>query len=212
MSADWPDDIVAIIEEVLEDDSLPIDCSRIAIGGSSCGGNLVLSVSQILQQIFPGLIKGVVSYYPVADYTRTVAQQVATRPPDSGTDPLAKIMGLCQWSYIPQGKDVTDPLISVALAEKRKLPPKICIVGCELDLMCWDAQQMAERLAAVGDEKRMGTELLWEQNGVRWEKVLGQGHGFDQFLSWGGARFVARRRAQELRDGVAEWLFREVYI
>ena len=200
-------DIAAIVKEVLADSSLPIDKSNVVIGGSSSGGNLVFGVCQELKGVF----KGVVSFYPVADYTRTVKQQLASRPPDSGVDILGPTMQMLAWGYIPQGHDKRDPRLTVSLAKREDLPPKICIVGVELDLMCRDAEIMAERFASAGSGKRVGTDIKWEQNGVRWEKVLGQEHGFDQFPAFGTKRFISRRRAQELRDDVAEWLFREVY-
>jgi acetyl esterase/lipase len=200
-------DIAAIVQAVLADSTLPLDKSNVVIGGSSSGGNLVFGVSQELKDVF----KGVVAFYPVADYTRTVKQQLASRPVDSGFDILGPTMQMFAWGYIPQGHDKKDPRLSVALARREDLPSKICIVGVELDLMCMDAERMAERLASVGSGNRIGTDIKWEQNGVRWEKVLGHEHGFDQFPAFGTKRFVSRRRAQELRDDVAKWLFREVY-
>jgi acetyl esterase/lipase len=40
------EDVIAVVEAILNDDSLPIDHSRVAIGGFSAGGNLALSASQ----------------------------------------------------------------------------------------------------------------------------------------------------------------------
>lgn len=171
-------DIAAIAQAVINDETLPIDKSKIAFGGFSAGGNLVLAVSQ--REEFRGIINGVVSNYPVTDYTRKASAQVATRPQDSGIDLLAPIMGMLDWGYIPQGHDLRDERISVAFTPREKLPGKLFIVGTELDLMCWDAEMMAERLAKEGGSgNRTGTEVAWEQNGVRWEKILGHSHGMD---------------------------------
>ncbi|KAL3428451.1 alpha beta hydrolase fold protein [Phlyctema vagabunda] len=205
-------DLVAVIQELCDDVSLPIDRSRIVIGGASAGGNLALAVAQMMQTIHPGLIKAVLALYPVCDYTKTVEAQLASRPKDSGSDPLTAIMNLCAWGYIPQGQDLRDPLVSVALARKEELPPRIFLIGCELDLMCSDVEKMAEKLGSEGPGERSGTELCWQQNGVRWEKILDHRHGFDQFPASGERGYIARRRGRKLRDDMASWIFREVFV
>jgi acetyl esterase/lipase len=51
-------DVVAITQAVIQDESLPVDKSRVVLGGFSAGSNLSLSAAQM-----PGLkskIKGVV--------------------------------------------------------------------------------------------------------------------------------------------------------
>ncbi|CAL3966464.1 unnamed protein product [Diplocarpon coronariae] len=49
-----------------------------------------------------------------------------------------------------------------------------------------EAELMAKYLARFGTNKRVGTGLVWEQNGAKWEKILGEGHG-------------------ELGSGVSKW-------
>jgi acetyl esterase/lipase len=58
-------DVAAIAQAILEDTSLPIDRSRVAIGGFTAGGNLSLSAAQLPE--LQGKIKAVVPWYPVTD-------------------------------------------------------------------------------------------------------------------------------------------------
>ncbi|RDW58133.1 hypothetical protein BP6252_13544 [Coleophoma cylindrospora] len=219
-------DLVAVILEILSDSTLPIDRNRVAIGGFSCGANLALAVSQVLRSTHAdsSLIKGVIAFYPVCNYTTPLSVQLASRPKDSGSDPLAWAMGVLAWGYLPQGTDLTDPLVSTALAERAMLPNRIFVVGCELDLMCHDAEVMAERFAgmehkitmngingALNGEAEVVGEAGWQRNGVRWEKVLGQPHGFDQTPTSRSNGFVVRRRAARLRDDAGQWLLKEAW-
>lgn len=81
---------------------------------------------------------------------------------------------LFNYAYIPPGQDLCDPRLSVAYAARETLPKKICMVGCELDMLWYDAEFMAERL--VGKERVEG-KTVWEKDGVRWEKIMGVEHG-----------------------------------
>ncbi|RDW91021.1 hypothetical protein BP5796_02186 [Coleophoma crateriformis] len=225
-------DLVAVILEILSDSTLPIDRDRVAIGGFSCGANLALAVSQVLKSTYAdtNLIKGVVAFYPVCNYTTPLSVQLASRPEDSGSDPLALVMGVLAWGYLQQGAELTDPLVSTALAERTMLPNKIFVVGCELDLMCHDAQVMAERFAGMENKSSMNGingalngavngeakaevvgEAGWQRNGVRWEMVLDQPHGFDQTPTSRSNGYVVRRRATRLRDDVGQWLVKEAW-
>jgi acetyl esterase/lipase len=170
-------DVTAIAKTVIEDETLPIDKSKIAIGGFSAGANLAFAVSQM--EDMKGLIGGVVGYYPPVDFTRTVEEQLATRPENAGPDPLEHKKSLFDWAYMNPGLNKADPLMSVGFAPRDKLPEKLCLVGVEFDLLCRDAEVMAEKLAEVGSGERNGTDVAWEKNGVKWEKILGENHGMD---------------------------------
>ncbi len=78
-------------------------------------------------------------------------------------------------AYVNENQNLRDPLLSVALARRESLPDKIFVIGCEFDLLCRDAEVMAENWA--GEGKKTGTEVAWEKNGVKWEKILGFDHG-----------------------------------
>ena len=81
------------------------------------------------------------------------------------------------FGYTFVGQDLTDPLLSIKYAQRQSLPPKLCIFGCEYDLLCREAELFAEGMAKMGSGERTGSNSLWEMNGVRWEKILGELHG-----------------------------------
>ncbi|THW12663.1 alpha/beta-hydrolase, partial [Aureobasidium pullulans] len=60
-------DLVEIITSILDDETLPVDKSKICIGGFSAGGNLSLSVVQDRQ--LQGKIKGLCLWYPSTDFS-----------------------------------------------------------------------------------------------------------------------------------------------
>ena len=60
-------DAAAVARAVVDDESLPVDKSKIVIGGFSAGGTIALSVCQLPELI--GLITAVVPFYPVVDFS-----------------------------------------------------------------------------------------------------------------------------------------------
>ncbi|KAH6680321.1 prolyl oligopeptidase-like protein [Halenospora varia] len=193
-----------LVQAVLEDESLPIDKSKVAIGGFSAGANLALSASQY--DSIRDKIGGVVAYYPPVDFTTPIAVSLATRPKEAGPDMLEKDAPMFNWGYIKPEQDLKHPMLSVTYASREKLPPKLYITGCEHDLLCRDAEIMAEKLANVGSGQRSGSDDSWEKNGVKWEKVLGEVH-----VSFGETKRRRDKRRVEMHESVADWLFREVY-
>jgi hypothetical protein len=158
-----------------------------------------------------------------------VPQKILTRPKDSPPDPLEHSAKMFDFGYVPAVQDLRAPQLSVGFAERDKLPPKLCIVGCELDLLCREAELFAEKMASIGSGERAGSEILWEQNGVRWEKILGEFHGisillnifyelltlskgFDVMVAFGETKIRTTKRKKVMYDSVAEWLFRDVYM
>lgn len=101
---------------------------------------------------------------------------MATRPAHAGPDPLEGNAPVFNWGYVNPGQDLTDPLLSVAYAPKAKLPPKIYLIGCELDLLCKESEVMAERLANEGAKEPIESSDLWERDGIKWEKIIGEEH------------------------------------
>jgi acetyl esterase/lipase len=174
----FPAAIISLIDTVnaiLEDETLPIDKSKVAIGGFSAGANLSLAVSQ--DESLQGRIGGLVSFYGPLDFTEKTSDKMATRPKDSGSDPLENIAPMVNWAYINQLQDPKDPLLSVGFAPKTRLPPKLYIFGCEQDMLCKESEILAERLATEGSGESVNPSDSWEKNGVRWEKILGEKHG-----------------------------------
>ena len=175
--------VTEIVKSILEDRTLPINRTKVAIGGFSAGANLSLAVSQ--DESLQKKIGGVVAYYPPTNWTTTLADKLATRPKDAPPDTLESNGPAFDWAYLPPGTNLEDPQLSVAFAPRAKLPQRLYIIGCELDMLCRDSEVMAERLANMGTGQRVGTESAWEQNGVKWEKVLGEEHGMWRFGIWG---------------------------
>lgn len=195
---------MAGIKAVLKDESLPVDKTRVALAGYSAGANLALAASQT--DGMRGRIKGVVAYYAPTDFVRTAEERIrpGIKAPRWG-DPLKVI----NWGYVPVGTDRYNPLLSPLHAKRQSLPEKVYLLGCEYDILCEEASDMAERMAEgemgemVEDEVGEG----WKKGGVRWRKVLGMNHAFNQ-TGWGTKEIEA---AEEMHADVARWLKREVY-
>ncbi|KAI5861412.1 alpha/beta-hydrolase [Durotheca rogersii] len=149
-------DVEALILAVFDDESLPVDKSRIALTGFSAGGNLSLTVCQlpsIRDKVKPSAALPV---YPVVD--QSVAQEFAIKTryykPDLGpggrskpTDFLAWMVPAFGWAYINPGQSLEDPLISPIYAPRDALPPHLFFVGAELDQLAHGAWRMASKLA-----------------------------------------------------------------
>lgn len=167
--------LIDSVKAILADESLPFDRNKVAIGGFSAGANLAIAVSQ--DQSMQGKLRGLVSFYGPLDFSIKNAEKLARRPANSGPDPLEKNAPAFEWAYVKADQDLTDPLLSVALAPKENLPPKLYIIGCELDMLCGESEMMAGRLAREGTGERIPLDVVWERNGVKWEKILGEEHG-----------------------------------
>jgi hypothetical protein len=119
-------------------------------------------------------------------------------------------------------------MLSPLYAERDKLPQNLCVFGCEFDMLCREAELFAEKMAGVGSGERTGSDILWEKNNVRWEKILGESHGmsiswdiyamltvmigFDQMIVHGEEKIRTHKRRNKMWGDAADWLFREVYI
>lgn len=88
-----------------------------------------------------------------------------------GADPLAATYPAYVWSYVPYGHDLRDPLLSPAFASwdgaayreeeassavittnggRGGLPPHVCLVGAELDVLAHESWRLACRLVRDG--------------------------------------------------------------
>jgi acetyl esterase/lipase len=70
-----------LVNAVLDDNSLPFDRKKVAMGGASAGANLSLAVTQ--DESLQGRIGGVVSYYGLVDFSTPLEVQLASRPKDA---------------------------------------------------------------------------------------------------------------------------------
>lgn len=210
-----PKDAAAMISAVLEDDTLPVDRTRVAVAGYSAGGNLSLTSVQLLSPEARKKIRGVAAYYPVTDRTVSLTDKIArqTRSPNE-SDSLHWMAPMFDMGYTPIGQNRADPLLSPLFAEREKLPVKISILGCEYDVLCPEAEEMTEDLAAHenGEKVPLGEGRDgWTKGNIRWEKIPGMGHGFNQTPAKGDDARVKREKTVEMHEGIANWLKKEVF-
>ncbi|KAF6822342.1 alpha beta hydrolase fold protein [Colletotrichum plurivorum] len=202
-------DVEELFLAALNDDSLPLDKTRIALAGWSAGGNLCLAVSQ-LERVKKHL-SAIVPFYPCADLSVS-AEVKATRrqyKPDLGgfrakdRDFLLGMAPVFDWSYKVPGDDVRNPLLSPVYAPKDAFPKNVFILGCELDCLAHEGQRLIHKLAGkaeapaiVGKEDVVGKgELIldderfhFEVSGAdgsryKWLLVPDTIHGFDQNIA-----------------------------
>ncbi|KAL1857434.1 hypothetical protein Daus18300_010407 [Diaporthe australafricana] len=146
---------------------------RVALAGFDAGANLALALSQV-----PG-VRGatvpptaVLSISGILDLARPVEAKLRGRPykpglsfPRNGAaDVMAATYAAYTWSYVPYGQDLRDPWLSPAFAGwdgqegggegvgegSSSLPPHVCLVGAELDLLAHESWRMACRLVQEG--------------------------------------------------------------
>lgn len=173
--------LIDTINAVLDDDMLPIDKTRVAIGRFSAGANLAFAVCQ--DESLQGKIKAVVAYYPLVNFL-PIGEEDGRG--SSNGHKLGSVLSqdrltMLIWGYVKEGQDLTDPRLSLTHAEPDKLPGKMYFAGCELDLLCREAEIMAEKMAGIPSPETGVGEVAWDRNGVRWEMVLGEDHGMYKF-------------------------------
>ncbi|KAK3312271.1 Alpha/Beta hydrolase protein [Apodospora peruviana] len=236
-------DAEALIGCVLSDPALlpSINPSRVALLGFSAGGNLALALSQ-LDSIRPR-IQAVVPIYPVIDFVTPQAAKTRLRQykPSIGgfrskpTDYLLTFANLFDWSYLPVGQKVDDPLVSPVFATAETLPKNVFVIGCELDMLGHEDWRFACKLAGrpvpsfsdkigrpepagegelitAGDERFAWEEVLeGGERRVRWLLIPDVVHGFDQDIGAmvGDDRELledAAIKTEKIIDIVGEWL------
>jgi acetyl esterase/lipase len=207
------DDVVAVAYALIKDESLNIDTSKIALGGFSAGGNIAFAAAQ--SDALRGKISALVGMYPALDLSETVQQKLENS--HLAYDMLALSAGFLSSAYVPEGTNLRDPLISPAYAEPQDLAPKVYMIGAELDMLCFEAQRMAEDLVKVGGGEREIVELPgiegWKQGSIRWETALGKEHAFTHVFKW--TKEAERLRwefCEAMFDRIGKWLMEEVWV
>ena len=74
-----------LVKAVLDDETLPYDKKKVAIGGFSAGANLALAVSQ---KEVREKIGGVIAFYSPTDFVTKGPEKIKTRPAGAPPDPL----------------------------------------------------------------------------------------------------------------------------
>jgi acetyl esterase/lipase len=202
------DDVEALVKAVLSDESLPIDTTRVVIGGFSAGGNLALSAAQASG--LRGKIHGVVPWYPVTDFVSNAAQKAKLRPRrnEKDVDQLTSTVPVFNWGYVTPGEDLTNPRLSVSFADKKDLPKWIFMVGAEYDLLCNEAKVMIMNLAGLSDAEREEGIYEFERGTYRWRVARGVEHGYTQSFGPAATGELPRQRREETYAEVGDWLFK----
>ncbi|KAK4445947.1 Alpha/Beta hydrolase protein [Podospora aff. communis PSN243] len=160
-------DLEALLLAILADESLPIDRSiapnsrhpRTAILGFSAGGNLALSLCQLPSiHSHPFAPAAVLPLYAYLDLSTPCDTKLRNRPYKSSLSPprgdakdgLQSLIPTFDWAYIPYDQDLRDPLLSPYFAARENLPPNVCVVATELDLLAHESWRFACRLAKEG--------------------------------------------------------------
>lgn len=196
-------DAAETAKAVLTDPELPIDHSKVALGGFSAGGNLSLAIAQM--EGLRGGITSLIPIYPVVDFSGTFKGTFKTTK-DGKRDILEKTSALFNWAYISQGQDRMDPLLSPIYAKREDLPPNILFIGAEHDILCYEAEAMALRLVGHGPKPEVGKQDSWEENGIRWRKVLDVQHGFTHAPKRGEEEVQRKKQSEEVYKDMGCWL------
>ncbi|KAH8665219.1 alpha/beta hydrolase fold protein [Tricladium varicosporioides] len=208
------EDIAAIVDAIINDQTLYINEKKIAIGGFSAGGNLAFAASQL--GILRGRIGSVVGIYPALDFSETLEVKLERRPKNAPSDILKTSANFLDWAYVPQGIDRRDPLLSPCYAKYEDLPQNVYLIGAEFDMLCYEAERMAEALAAEsGGERRDMPSVLkgdgWQQGSVRWECARGRDHAFTHISKRGRKERERVKFCQEMYCRIGTWLRKGVW-
>ncbi|KAJ5915925.1 hypothetical protein N7454_010832 [Penicillium verhagenii] len=200
-------DVAEVAKYVLADESLPIDHSRIAIGGFSAGGKLALSASQCPG--LKGLVKAAVIYYPIVDFGHPPNEKLDSRPYKNGpNDSLEKTSWWLDWGYVRVGQNRRDPLLSPLYAGKDELPPWIYMIGAQWDMLRLESQEMIHGLAGLDDRVGAEQEEDFEVGKYKWTLARGCPHGFTH-VSPGRKKGV---NSEKKREEVTQGIYEEAYM
>jgi acetyl esterase/lipase len=205
------EDVAAIIKAVIDDPTLPIDKTRIAMGGFSAGGNLSLTVPQ--KPELKGLIKAAVAFYAPTDMVPSAEFKLQTRLTPDKPDVLEKIAAPFNWGYVGDEVDRKNPLLSPIYAAREDLPEYIYMIGAEEDMLCLEAKAFAEQVAGLPKDG-VGSKAIdgvaadsgWDEGAVRWELVRGQPHSFTHFPKKGSAERERLNATFAVYKRVHAWL------
>lgn len=190
------EDVVEQSLAAMDDPDLPLDRKQVVFCGSSAGGNLILAAAQ--HPHLRGRLAGVMALYPLCDGAPSYKSKMAQRPDPSVPDFLESsytgVFGL----YLDESQDfsLTDVRLSPTnFISRDHLPSNMLLIGCEHDLLCHEAEEMAKRLAGADYANRVGTEAGWRGKGVQWHMVKDQPHAFEHFPAKAADKEMARKAA-----------------
>lgn len=205
-------DVAAVIDAVLADPSLPIDTTRVVLGGFSAGASITLAVAQL-----PGLqsrITALVPFQPLTDRSGEARGTYLEAMPWGGPDDMEKTKTLSDWAFPAPGQDLRDKLLSPYHASRADIPQPVCFVTGSADMLCREGYLLACKLAGrkAGDDSTFAE--AWEQNGVKYWCAKDMPHGWTHFwVVLKGSEWRAKqlKRQDEAWHEVTTWLDRVLY-
>jgi acetyl esterase len=143
------DDCYAALEWVSRDaGKLNVDPSRIAVGGSSAGGNLTAAVSLMARDRAGPKLAYQVMFYPATNlFDLTTASH---RDFADGYGLTREHVEFFRGSYLPELRDRKSPYASPLLAGSLKGLPPAVVITAGFDVLRDEGMAYAERLEAAG--------------------------------------------------------------
>jgi acetyl esterase/lipase len=165
-----------------------IDPGKIAIGGDSAGGNLAVCSALVLREAREGdLLKALLLIY--GGFDNEPSPEADRRYGGKGYMLTPEERVIFWRNYVPDPKDMQNPLARPVLADLRGLPPAMLVVG-ECDILIDHNRRMAERFEQAGVPVRLNV-------------YPGATHSFIEAMSIAD---VARRALQDSADWLAHTL------
>jgi acetyl esterase/lipase len=201
------DEIISTIMDILQDENLSFDRSRVVLGGYSAGGNLALSAAQSPQ--LQDKLAGIVTWYPATDFSDDPKSKALLRPYDLAgeVDPLVSQISGVLYAYVTPGQDRRNPRLSPVFTPRSKLPKYIMIIGAQNDILAHEAWRMARSFTGSDSssdwEEDQVAKYGFEIGSVKWLLIKGARHGFTHFQG-GKAEAEVKRKLQEV-DCFAEF-------
>lgn len=146
------------------------------------------------------IVSSVFAFYPPCDFTVTHHQKSRLRRYKAGvggfrareTDYMLSMSPMIDWSYIPHGTDLRNPLLSPFFAEHDMLPRRVMIIGCELDMYAHEAWRTISKLAGrevPAMEQTVGREgqsdhgqMLFDDDRFHFEQTYNDGSSYKWLL------------------------------
>ncbi|KAG8705720.1 hypothetical protein FRC08_001499 [Ceratobasidium sp. 394] len=151
---EWPfpaasEDVRDVISHVLDNKEGYYDTSRIAVGGFSAGGGLALTAVASQSK---DTVKGIIAFYPPADFSLSHTDRPQPDAPDGGQNPLStpSFIKLVNDCYCPPGTDLSDPRLSPVNVPLSSFPKHVFIAVCGYDPLRDEAVALAEKLKRGG--------------------------------------------------------------
>lgn len=147
------DDCLAATRQIADRaESFGGDCSRVAVGGDSAGGNLAAVVALMARDGAGPELAAQLLVYPNTDSAAETASMVENNDPAFFN---ARSIAWYRSHYLASPDDATNPLVSPLRAESLAGLPPALVITAELDPLRDEGEQYARRLADSGVQTRL---------------------------------------------------------